>query len=110
MKNISKVREAINKVVQEALDEAHGTDPMVEACVGGIVNELALRLEGEDFASNAYEMVAGTPMGHDHDQLRPVRIEDVDHFAGQIAEGVLKDPIVRDELHRIAANILRSLM
>lgn len=65
--------------------------------------------EGHDLiASNAWEMMMGT-VGEENLSV-PGRVEDVDHFAEQIAAKVVSDPVLKEAITKIAKTILETSM
>jgi len=117
--NAAKLRGVIARIVAEAFDDPPHTmrsptsergDDIVQNAAAGMLEALVHVLEDDEFASAAYELVAGVPRGAEHDVMAPGRLEDVEDLAAQVAKKVLSDPMLHDQLRSVTESLLRGLM
>lgn len=108
MKTISKVRAAINRVVSEALTEAHNTDRLVDEVAFPLINVLVTELEDPEsvLASNAFEQMMGS--APDEARLAQVQDTDVPALSELVVQRILQDPDFRNALHTIAMDMVSS--
>lgn len=105
-----RLEDAVKQIVKEALSEGRTADPIVDDTAGAIVHALVSALEDEDdvIASNAFEVMMGS--APDEDRLTLARFEDVDATAELVVQAVYRDPALHDQIHDIAATMLRNAM
>lgn len=93
------------------MDEAEGDNTedseIIELVSSAIVSKLVDGGLGENFSSDVYEMAVSVA---EDDFERPVRYEDVDHFAEKVAAAVLKDSELKDAIFYVAKNVIHGLM
>lgn len=108
-----QLRQIINEEIKR-LHEAPGETIDIAGEVGSFIEEALLReLVNDDdlvkrISDNAWEMMMGT-LGEDQVPV-PGRYEDVLDLADAAAGNVLKSSVLRDELFKIAKNMLESLL
>ena len=102
-----ELRSIVRSVIKEAEDGKRATlDDTVELVSSGICFLIEQALTSDHAASDVIEQVMGTVP--DEELMRPVRFEDVDHYASRIADDCLKH--VREQVEQLANRVLRSLM
>ena len=104
------LREAIVRIVKEALTENNGSDPLVDDTAGAIAYSLVSELESPTsvVASNAFEMMMGS--SPDENRLTQVRLEDISATAELVVQAVYRDPSFHDAGKMIATEMIQSAM
>ncbi len=99
-----------NRKTQNEGHVGHTSDPIVDGASEALANELMRAVDNEQFVAVATEVMLGVADGHEHDKLTLARYEDVEHTAELIVQAVYRDPELHDQLHRVAAALLRNAM
>lgn len=109
MKNISKVRDAINKIVEEA-NEQNADTIIQKQFSDAIVNVMLEYITSDDFRMTVSELALGVPHGMQHDAMVPSRIEDIEHHAGKIQKAVTLEVFQSPELYNVIVGLIREAM
>ncbi len=104
------LREAIARIVKEALVENNGSDPLVDDTAGAIAYSLTSEVESPTsvVANNAFEMMMGS--SPDENRLTQVRLEDISATAELVVQAIYRDPALHDALKGIATEMIQSAM